>query len=100
MKTTPISLKRLEQVIDSKAKQTSKKAPSKSFGEVLSKSMEEVNQLQEKADKAIEELATGETKDIAQAMIAVEKANISFKLMTQVRNKIVEAYEEVMRMPV
>ena len=60
--------------------------------------MEEVNQLQKEADKAIEALATGETKDIAQTMIAIEKANVSFQLMTQVRNRLVEAYQEVLRM--
>ena len=67
---------------------------------MLSKSIEEVNQLQKQADEAIEELTVGEAKNIAQAMIAVEKANLSFKLMTQVRNKIVAAYEEIMKMPV
>ena len=60
--------------------------------------MEEVNQLQKEADKAIEALATGETKDISQTMIAIEKANVSFQLMTQVRNRLVEAYQEVLRM--
>ncbi|HHZ89405.1 TPA: flagellar hook-basal body complex protein FliE [Candidatus Poribacteria bacterium] len=69
-----------------------------SFSETLTDSMEEVNQLQKEADRAIEALATGETKDIAQTMIAVEKANVSFQLMTQVRNRLVEAYQEVLRM--
>ena len=61
-----------------------------SFSDTLNSSMEE--------DKAIEALATGETKDIAQTMIAIEKANVSFQLMTQVRNRLVEAYQEVLRM--
>ena len=69
-----------------------------SFSETLNNSMEEVNQLQKEADKAIEALATGETKDISQTMIAIEKANVSFQLMTQVRNRLVEAYQEVLRM--
>jgi flagellar hook-basal body complex protein FliE len=69
-----------------------------SFSKTLKESIQEVNRLQQEADRAIESLATGETKDIAQTMIAVEKANISFQLMTQVRNRILEAYQEIMRM--
>jgi flagellar hook-basal body complex protein FliE len=70
----------------------------KSFGEVLTASIQEVNRLQGEANHAIEELASGETKNIHETMIALEKAEISFKLMLQVRNKILEAYQEVMRM--
>jgi len=70
----------------------------KSFGQILKESVEEVNRLQGAANKAIEELATGETKNIHETMIALEKAGISFKLMLEVRNKILDAYREVMRM--
>ena len=69
-----------------------------SFSETLKTSINEVNQLQKEADRAIDALSAGETKDIAQTMIAVEKANISFQLMTQIRNRILQAYQEVMRM--
>lgn len=85
------------------AKQTKKvkaQKPKSSFSDTLLKSIQKVNDLQKEADKSIEELATGEKRDIAQTMIAVEKANISFELMTQIRNRIVEAYQEVMRMQV
>jgi len=74
--------------------------PKSSFSETLLKSIQKVNDLQEEADKSIEELATGENRDIAQTMISIEKANISFQLMTQIRNRIVETYQEVMRMQV
>ena len=70
------------------------------FGEALSGAMGKVSDLRNEADQAVKELATGGTKDIHQTMIAMEKANVSFKLMMQVRNKIVTAYQEVMRMPV
>jgi len=100
MKITPVSLTQLQNVADSGKKQVRSDKSSESFSEILDKSIGEVNELQKQADKAIEKLATGEAKDIAQAMIAMEKANLSFQLMTQVRNKIVAAYEEVMRMPV
>ena len=100
MKTNPVSLIQLQNAVDSSKKQVRSETYSESFSEILAKSIEEVNKLQKQADNAIEKLATGEEKDIAQAMIAMEKANLSFQLMTQMRNKIVEAYEEIMRMPV
>ena len=72
----------------------------KPFGEVFVESLQKVNNLQQEADEAIEGLATGERADIAQTMIAVQKASLSFEIMKQVRNQLVQAYEEVLRMPV
>ncbi len=43
---------------------------------------------------------TGETQDLHTTMIAVQKADLSFQMMMQVRNKIVQAYQEIMRMQV
>lgn len=70
------------------------------FGDVLKQSMSEVNRLQEKADASITALASGEKTSLHDTMIAMEQASISFKLMMQVRNKIVEAYQEMMRIQV
>lgn len=67
------------------------------FSTVLKDSMSKVNELQQGADKAIEGLAKGEVENVHDTMIAIEKANLSFNLMVQVRNKLVQAYEEVMR---
>jgi flagellar hook-basal body complex protein FliE len=53
--------------------------------------------MQKEADKAIEDFATGKTRNIHETMIAVNKADLAFRLTMQVRNKIVEAYQEVMR---
>lgn len=72
----------------------------RTFLETLEESISQVNELQEQANQAITDLATGENKDLAQTMLSVQKASLSFQLMVQVRNKIVQAYEEVMRMPV
>ncbi len=72
----------------------------KSFGEVLTDSLEEVNNLQHEADKAIEDFATGQTKSIHETMMAVNKAGTAFRMTMQVKNKIVEAYQEVIRMQV
>lgn len=74
--------------------------PNESFLEVLKDSVKKVNELQKQADAAIDDLIVGNSKDIAQTVIMMEKAEIAFRLMTQVRNKIVQAYEEIMRMQV
>jgi flagellar hook-basal body complex protein FliE len=71
-----------------------------SFGDMLSGAIEEVGKAQVKADQAIEKLQTGESRNIHEVMIAMEKAGISMRLMVQMRNKIVEAYQEVMRMQI
>lgn len=71
-----------------------------SFADTLAKSIEEVNHLQKEADVAIENLASGESQNVHGAMLAVNKADVAFRMTMQVRNKIVEAYQEVMRMQV
>jgi flagellar hook-basal body complex protein FliE len=68
-----------------------------SFAETLTESLDKVNDLQKEADVAIEDFATGKTRNIHETMIAVNKADLAFRLTMQVRNKIVEAYQEVMR---
>lgn len=73
---------------------------SESFGKMLARSLDEVNQLKLSADEAISDLAAGKQKDIHQTMIALEKADVAFQLLMQIRNKIIAAYETVMRMPV
>ena len=71
-----------------------------SFASVLKKSLTEVNEMQQKADASITALATGDKASLHDTMIAMEQADVSFRLMMQVRNKIVEAYQEVMRIQV
>jgi flagellar hook-basal body complex protein FliE len=71
-----------------------------SFADTLAKSIEEVNHLQKEADQAIEKLTSGESQNIHGAMLAATKADTAFRMTMQVRNKIVEAYQEVMRMQV
>ncbi|HHL40576.1 MAG TPA: flagellar hook-basal body complex protein FliE [Deltaproteobacteria bacterium] len=71
-----------------------------SFSKLLKESINKVNELQNEAGKAMEKLAKGEDQSIHATMIAAEKANVSFNMMVQVRNKILKAYEEIMRMQV
>lgn len=73
---------------------------STSFSEMLASSMMDVNSLQKDADKAVQKLASGESKNLHETMLAVEKAEIAFKTMNQVRTKVIDAYKEVMRMQV
>ena len=69
----------------------------KSFGEILASSIGRVSQLRKEADQAVQALAAGQKTDIHGTMIAMEKASISFQLMMQVRNKVIEAYREIGR---
>jgi flagellar hook-basal body complex protein FliE len=71
-----------------------------SFGDMLKQSMNEVHRLQTEANQAITDLSTGQAQNLHSTLVALEKADISFRLMMQVRNKILEAYREVMRMQV
>lgn len=69
-----------------------------SFKKTLSGFIDEVNDLQTKANASIENLATGKVENVHEVMIAMAKAEISFKFMMEARNKLVETYKEVMRM--
>lgn len=70
-----------------------------SFAEMFDKALQRVEQDQQVADEMSLKLATGEINDIAQVMIASERANLSLGMAIQVRNKVIEAYQEIMRMP-
>ena len=74
--------------------------PQGSFGDMQKQAVTEINQLQNNADRAITNVQLGRSGSIHEAMIALEKADLSFRAMMQVRNKILEAYQEVMRMQV
>jgi len=76
------------------------KAGLDSFGDLLSEAVTKVNDIQWKADTAMMQLAAGEPIDLHQAMIAMEEATIAFDLALQVRNRLLEAYQEVMRMQI
>lgn len=75
-------------------------AGSATFGDFLSKMVQEANSSQLEADKKMQEVAVGRNKDLHGAMLSMEKADINFRLLTQVRNKVIEAYREIMRMQV
>jgi flagellar hook-basal body complex protein FliE len=93
LKLTPVS-SNLEQVAPQM------EGSSKNFGEFLTDALSEVNSLQQNAAKASFDLAAGKLQDISQVTIAAEKATIAMQLTMQVRNKVIDAYQEVMRMQV
>ena len=68
------------------------------FHEVLDSAMDQIEQLQGQAENKVAGVLEGNGSDVHSAMIAVERADLSFQLMMQVRNKIVSAYEEISRM--
>jgi len=71
-----------------------------SFADHLHQSLNEVNAANVKADKMGMELSTGKTGNIHETMLATTQAELSFNLMVQIRNKALEAYNDIMRMPV
>lgn len=71
-----------------------------SFKDMLAEAINEVKTLQTDADSTIKKLVAGEITDVTEAMVAVEKADMAFQTMMTVRNKVLNAYEEIMRMQV
>jgi len=71
-----------------------------SFADMLTGLVGEVDNQQKAADAAVQEVHAGGAKNLHEAMIAMEQANISIRFMVQVRNKALEAYQEIMRMQV
>lgn len=68
------------------------------FHRFLVDNINRVNEMQLDADQAVQDLATGQTTDITQVMSAVEKADVAFQTLMAVRNKLVESYQEILRM--
>ncbi len=72
----------------------------KSFADTLKEAVGNVNELQKASDVGMQNLATGRTDNVADVMIAAEKADIALRVMVQVRNKVIDAYQEIMKMQV
>lgn len=79
---------------------TATRGQTDTFQKALEGAIDELNNLQANADDAVTRLAVGDAIDIHDVAIAVQEADIAFQLALQVRNKMVEAYQEVMRMQV
>ena len=70
------------------------------FGGALTESLGKLDEMHLSADMQAQELATGKTDDVASVVSAVERASLAMQLAVQVRNKAVESYHELFRMPV
>jgi flagellar hook-basal body complex protein FliE len=68
------------------------------FGTVLSSALQHLNQLSGGAEQQVGNLLKGASGDVSTVMIAVEKADVAFQMMMQVRNKIVSAYQDIEKM--
>jgi flagellar hook-basal body complex protein FliE len=66
-----------------------------SFKNVLMDSLKQVNSMQQEANRAVESLMTGGSSNPAEVLTAVQKADVAFRMMMQVRNKVVQAYQEI-----
>ena len=71
-----------------------------SFGNVLESMLRNTAEVQQSAEKATQGLMLGETDNVHDVMLAMAKADVSFRMMLEVRNELVDAYQEVMRMQV
>jgi flagellar hook-basal body complex protein FliE len=73
---------------------------SDSFSNVLGRMVQEVNEKQSASTDALSALQSGQNVSLHQAVIAMEEANVSFQLMVEVRNKLLDSYQELMRMQI
>ena len=69
------------------------------FGQALRAALGKVNELQSEGKRAAEDFSLGRTQDVASTLITIEKASLGFQLALQVRNRLLEAYQEILRMP-
>ena len=77
---------------------SSVKQAENSFGDILSNLVSSVDDAQKAGDMAVEQLQSGDAGHLHEVMIAVEEADISLRMLVQMRNKALSAYEEIMRM--
>jgi flagellar hook-basal body complex protein FliE len=72
---------------------------SDAFSSILQQSMQNVSQLQNESDTSVNQFLSGENDDPHTMMLAVQRSSLAFDMFVQVRNKVVQAYQEVMKIP-
>lgn len=70
------------------------------FGKLVTQHLQQINQTQVDADSAIQQLVTGEADDIQDVVLSMAKADLTFRLVLEIRNRLIESYQEIMRMQV
>jgi len=73
-------------------------AAGKDFKSILLDSLDEVNRLQGEADSGVQRLITGQSDNVAEVFAAVKKSEVAFGLLMEVRNKLLDAYQEIQQM--
>ncbi len=71
-----------------------------SFRDVLLNSLEQVNRLQQEANDGVEKVMTGQTDNLAEVFSAVRKSEVAFSMLMEMRNKLIDAYQEIQQMRV
>lgn len=100
MAITPIALKAYNQAAQMQRPETIKPhSEARSFTDTLKDSLGEVNSLRQESIGMINSFAAGENHNVHELMIAMQKASLSMSMTSAVRNKLMEAYKEVLRMP-
>jgi flagellar hook-basal body complex protein FliE len=98
MALDPIRTQQIAQALQQAKTSAAKSGEKADFGKALGDLLRDVNQAQEQAGRSVQDLIAGRVEDLHEVMIAMGKAQVSFQFMAQVRNKLLEAYREVMRM--
>ncbi len=80
--------------------QQKKEEAAASFSQMLNRALEEINARQLAADELVQAFAAGEVEDVHQVVVAMQEARLALQLAVEVRNKVVEAYQEISRMQV
>lgn len=78
--------------------QADQTADGKSFKDTLLETLDEANRLQQEATKAVEDLQTGQRQDVENVLLATTKADNAFRMLQSLRNRVMEAYDEIKQM--
>lgn len=95
---SPASIRTIEPVLT--AGQNAASAGSSAFSAVFEQALNRVNEYQHTADGAVERFLTGEDEDLHRVAMATQQAEVSFELFLQMKNKVIQAYQEMMRLQV
>ena len=98
MSVSPIV--QVNSVTPAAATSATSRSGNKSPGNVFAEMVNDANKQQLAADKAIEDLASGKSDSLHEVVLTAARADLSFRLVLEMRNKLVESYQEIMRMQV
>lgn len=93
------SKKPVEKLVDGLAQDKSAGSAINQFGDMLEKNIEKVSAMDKQSDSLTQQYVSGADIPLHQVMVASEKASVAMNLTMQVRNKLMSAYQEIMRMP-